>query len=70
MTDEAEDQLREFDGSDEEFKQMLSGASQDEEFARSVRRRTTYKRPQTAKELSTSMPPGDSAMAGQGMPCE
>ena len=45
VTDEAEDQLREFDGSDEEFRQMPSTASPDEEFARSVRMHMTYKAP-------------------------
>ena len=55
MIDEAEDQLMEVEGSDEEFRQMLSRASQDEEYARSARERMTYKRSPTAKELSASM---------------
>ena len=43
-----------FDGSHEEFRQMLSKASQDEELARSVRRRLNYKRSQTGKVISTA----------------
>ena len=45
VTDEAEDQVMEFDGSDEESRQMPSRASRDEELARSVRRHMTYKAP-------------------------
>ena len=68
VTGEAEDQLLDFGGSHEEFKQMLK--SIEEEFARSVRRRMTYKRPHTVKELPTSMLPEDSALVGQGKSCE
>ena len=49
VADEPEDPMMDFDGSDEEFRQMLSKASQDEEIARSVRRRLTYKRSQKGK---------------------
>ena len=51
------------DGSDEEFRQILSRASQDEEIARSVRKRLTYKRSQTGKENSTVTNSGDSLLA-------
>ena len=70
MSDEAEDQIMDFDGSDEEFRQMLSRAQQDEDFARSVRRRSTHKRPQNVKELSTGMTPRDSALMVRGKSCE
>ena len=54
VADEPEDPMMDFDGSDEEFQQMLSKASQDEEIAMSVRGRLTYKRSQTGKEISQS----------------
>ena len=59
VADEPEDPMMDFNGLDEEFRQMLSKASQDEEIARSVRRRLTYKRSQTGKEISTVTSPGD-----------
>ena len=70
VADEPEDPMMDFDGSDEEFRQMLSKASQDEEIARSVRRRLTYKRSQTGKEISTVTSPGDLLLAAHTTPCE
>ena len=45
------------------FRQMLLKASQDEEIARSARRRSTYKRSQTVKEISTVTSPGEILLA-------
>ena len=70
VTDEPEDPMMDVDGSDEEFRQMLSKASQDEEIARSVRRRLTYKRSQTRKEISTVTCLGDILLAPHTTPCE
>ena len=70
VADEPEDPLMDFDGSDEEFRQMLSKASQDEEIARSVRRRLSYKRSQTGKEIPTVTSTGDLLLAPQTTPCE
>ena len=54
VADEPEDLMMDFDGSDEEFRQMLSRASQDEEIARSVRRRLTDKRSQSRERTLNS----------------
>ena len=70
VADEPEDPMMDFDGSDEEFRQMLSKASHDEEIARSVRRRLTYKRSQLGKEISTVTSPGDLLLAAHTTPCE
>ena len=69
VADEPEDTMMDFDGSDEEFRQMLSKASQDEKIARSVRR-LTYKRSQTGKEIPTVKTTGDLLLAPHTTPCE
>ena len=63
VADEPEDPMMDFDGSDEEFRQ-------DEEIARSVRRRLTYKRSQTGKEIITVTSPADLLLAPHTTPCE
>ena len=63
VADEPEDPMMDFDGSDDQFRQMLSKASQDEEIARSVRRRLTYKRSLTGKEIPTVKTTGDPLLA-------
>ena len=70
VADEEEDQMIDFDGSDEEFRQIPSGAPEDEESAKSVRIRLTYTRSQTGEENSTITNSGDLSLAGHVTPCE
>ena len=56
VADEQEDPMMDFDGSDEEFRQMLSKASQDEEIARSVIRRLTCELANRERNLNSHKP--------------